>query len=62
MTDIATPATEDWTLERFRPGDEKDVMALFATVFGYPRSVEHWNWQFRDNPYGGPFIAFGRSK
>jgi hypothetical protein len=62
MTDVATAASEDWTLERYRPGDEAAVMALFATVFGHARTPEHWNWQFRDNPYGGPFISLARAK
>lgn len=62
MTDMATAATKEWTLERYRPGDEREMLDLFAKVFGYARSLEHWNWQFRDNPYGGPFISLARSK
>lgn len=60
MTDVAL--SEDWTLERYRPGDEAALLELFATVFGHARSREHWNWQFRDNPYGGPFVALARSR
>jgi GNAT superfamily N-acetyltransferase len=52
---------EDWTLERFQSGDEEAVLGLFTTVFGRSRSREHWNWQFRDNPYGGPYVSLARS-
>lgn len=56
-TDIATPP---WTLDRYRPGDEQGILELFRTVFGKARSLEHWEWQFRRNPYGGPFAAVAR--
>jgi GNAT superfamily N-acetyltransferase len=50
----------DWRLVRYREGDEKDILALFTNVFHRPRSREHWQWQFRDNPYGGPFATTAR--
>jgi hypothetical protein len=59
MTDTKSPP--EWTLERYTPGADEAVRALYATVFGKPSDPAHWNWQFRDNPYGGPFIALGRS-
>jgi GNAT superfamily N-acetyltransferase len=51
---------EEWRLERYRDGDESAVLELFATVFGKARSLEHWRWQFKDNPYGGPFTSMAR--
>ncbi len=54
-----TPA-RPWRLERYRDGDETAILGLFRTVFGRSRSVEHWRWQFRDNPYGGPFVTLAR--
>jgi hypothetical protein len=47
-------------LERYRDGDEEAVLALFRTVFGKARSLEHWRWQFKANPYGGPFVSMAR--
>jgi hypothetical protein len=51
---------EAWRLERYQPGLETGVLALFTSVFGRARSVEHWRWQFLDNPYGGPFVSTAR--
>lgn len=51
---------EEWRLERYQPGDETRVLELFQTVFGKPRSLEHWTWQFKRNPYGGPFVSMAR--
>ena len=50
----------DWVIERYRSGDERDILELFHIVFGTERSMEHWLWQFKDNPYGGPFATLAR--
>ena len=55
----ATPSMP-WRLERYRDGDEEAVLTLFRTVFGKARSLEHWRWQFKANPYGGPFVSMAR--
>ena len=52
----------DWVLERYRAGDERDMLGLFKLVFGNERSLEHWTWQFKHNPYGGPFATLARRK
>jgi hypothetical protein len=52
-----TGVSEAWRLERYQPGLETGVLELFTLVFGKARSLEHWHWQFRDNPYGGPFVS-----
>ncbi len=49
-----------WRIERYREGDERAVLDLFQTVFGKSRSLAHWVWQFKDNPYGGPFVSLAR--
>ena len=46
-----------WRVRRYRPGDEQALLALFNAEFGLQRTLEHWQWQFRDNPYGGPYIV-----
>lgn len=55
-----TGGTRPWRLERYRDGDEHAILDLFRTVFGKSRSPEHWRWQFKDNPYGGPFASLAR--
>jgi GNAT superfamily N-acetyltransferase len=47
---------------RYKPGDEKDILDLFNTAFGQQRSMDHWNWKFRDNPYGGPWATLARRR
>lgn len=46
------------TIRPYRAGDETGIVALFNEVFSEgnpsfrPRTLEHWHWQFRDNPLG----------
>ena len=47
-----------FSIRPFREGDEHGVLALFNEVFELgnpdfvPRTLDQWNWQFRDNPEG----------
>lgn len=36
----------------YRSGDEHGILRLFKIVFGIDRSIDIWNWQFRDCPEG----------
>ena len=54
------PIVRDWTIKRYEPGDEVAILGLFNQVFGLHRSLEHWRWQFAQNPYGGPFASQAR--
>ena len=42
-------------------GDEHEILALFIEVFKTDRSLDHWYWKFRDNPYGSHRICLGVS-
>lgn len=53
-------APPGWRVERYRDGLEHEVLELFRMVFGKARSLEHWTWQFKSNPYGGPFVSVAR--
>lgn len=50
--------SSDFTVRPYREGDEHGILALFNAVFAEdnpsftPRTLEHWNWQFRDNSRG----------
>lgn len=33
-------------------GDEGEILPMFNKVFKVNRTLEHWRWKFRDNPYG----------
>jgi len=41
----------------YEPGDEATIVPLFKSVFNTERTVEHWYWKFRDNPFGHHKIA-----
>ncbi len=34
-----------WHIRPYRPGDERDLVALWADAFGRPMTEEHWRWK-----------------
>ncbi|MEE9394641.1 MAG: GNAT family N-acetyltransferase [Planctomycetota bacterium] len=36
----------------YAPGDEVSLLECFREVFKVERSIESWNWEYRDNPHG----------
>lgn len=56
----ASEAPRSWHVERYKPGDEHALLQLFTTVFRRDRSLEHWKWQFGENPYLPPTISLAR--
>ncbi|MDY7095695.1 MAG: GNAT family N-acetyltransferase, partial [Acidobacteriota bacterium] len=44
-------------IRSYRPGDEERILELFADSFHHRRPEEHWRWEYRENPLGGPFIS-----
>jgi hypothetical protein len=40
-----------------RDGDEAAILELFERSFHVGRSVEHWRWKYRRNPYGNGRIT-----
>ena len=45
----------------YREGDEREIVGMFNEVFSTHRTMEHWYWKFRDNPFGSYRICMGRS-
>jgi hypothetical protein len=42
----------------FEPGDETEILALFARCFPHaPRTIEHFRWKYLNNPYGNARIS-----
>ncbi len=41
----------------YREGDEVRILPEFNTIFNVNRTMEHWCWKFRDNPFGRHKIA-----
>lgn len=44
-------------IRTYRPGDEDRILPMFREIFHAERSLEHWRWKFRDNPFGALPIA-----
>jgi len=43
-----------FTIRPYMPGDEKTILKMFQQIFGVQRSMEHWEWEFLHDPFGGP--------
>lgn len=42
----------------YAPGDEAQILDLFARAFPHaPRSLEHFRWKYRENPFGNERIS-----
>lgn len=42
----------------YRDGDERDILGLFNRQFAHsPRSVEHFRWKYRHDPFGNERIS-----
>ena len=44
-------------LKPYTPGDENHILALFEQSFFTQRSVQHWEWKYKENPFGSLKIA-----
>ncbi|KAB3534168.1 GNAT family N-acetyltransferase [Alkaliphilus pronyensis] len=44
-------------IREYKPGDEAKILKLFNDIFKMDRSMEHWLWKFRDNPFNTSTIA-----
>lgn len=53
---------DDVFLRSYRKGDEETILPTFKKVFNVERSMAHWYWKFRDNPFGAYKIAQAVSK
>lgn len=52
------PADSRFTTRSYRPGDEHAILDLFNRSFPHsPRSLEHFHWKYRDNPFGSGRIS-----
>ena len=48
---------DDVFLRPYGKGDEETILPMFREVFNAERSMAHWHWKFRDNPFGAYRIA-----
>ena len=51
------PADAQITIRRYEPGDESAILDLFRRSFFVDRTIDHFNWKYRNNPYGNEHIS-----
>lgn len=52
------PADSRFITRAYRDGDERAILDLFARCFPHaPRSLEHFRWKYRENPFGNERIS-----
>jgi len=52
------PVDDGFIVRSYREGDEKAILDLFAKSFPHaPRSLEHFDWKYRRNPFGNEHIS-----
>lgn len=44
-------------MKTYERDDEHRILPMFNEVFGQNRTLDHWYWKFRDNPFGKYQIA-----
>lgn len=52
---------DSFTVRGYREGDETKINEMFNEVFNQNRSLTHWYWKYRDNPYGSHRISLAVS-
>jgi GNAT acetyltransferase-like protein len=48
---------KQWYLREYKENDENEIVSLYNSTFRRSRSLTHWNWKFKDNPYSKKIIA-----
>jgi SAM-dependent methyltransferase len=50
--EIFVARKDRFSIGSYSSGDEAKILPAFNEVFGTQRTIEHWYWKFRDDPYG----------
>lgn len=61
--EIFVAKKDSFFIRPYSAGDESKILPMFNEVFMVNRTLDHWLWKFRDNPYGSYKIslAFGEN-
>jgi hypothetical protein len=51
------PAEDPLSIRPFAAGDEPAILDLFSRSFHATRSIEHFDWKYKRNPYGNEHIS-----
>lgn len=59
---IFVARNDPFSVRIYSPGDEHSILDMFNKIFGANRTLDHWYWKFRDDPYGSFRISLTFSK
>lgn len=48
---------DPYRVRAYTAGDEDAILELFPACFFTRRSLEHWQWKYRDNPWGKHYLS-----
>ncbi len=48
---------DSFLVREYRQGDEAQILPMFHRSFHVERSLARWDWEYRENPYGGLKIS-----
>jgi len=54
---IIVAAKDNVSMRPYSEGDEERILPMFNEIFSTNRTIEHWDWKFRGNPFGNLKIA-----
>lgn len=54
--------TDPFRVRAYGEGDETAILELFPTCFHTRRGRDHWQWKYRDNPFGDTAISLALSE
>lgn len=55
--EILVGKRDGYFIRPYTPGDEKKILPMFNEVFNVNRTIEHWYWKFRNDPFGAHKIS-----
>jgi SAM-dependent methyltransferase len=47
----------EFIVRGYQEGDENQILPTFNQVFGVARTMAHWHWKYKQNPFGQTFIG-----
>lgn len=54
--------SDEIIIREYREGDETQINLLYNQEYGTNRSLEEWQWEFRDGPYGESITVIAECK
>ncbi len=55
--EIYVAKKDSFFIRPYSIGDEREILPMFNEVFNVSRTLDHWLWKFRDDPYGSYKIS-----